>query len=389
MGVLNDNAVFPILLSTDLDATRAFYRDLLGLEILREDPGDRIVFRCGGGTQLAVTAEHRSGTADTQTQMAWRVPDIRAAVAELRARGVRIEEYEAPDPVTRGRRRGHGPLVGRVVHRPERERPRGRPAEGLTGPAGAATRRSNAPEYRSLVRSSAGRIAARCRAGVRLPRGGYARSIRMDRRRAGGRVAALGALMIVTLAACGGTSQSSPSAAAPTAAATAAPGATAAATATPAPSPSPSPSGPTAFTSTAFDQPFAITLPAGWVVGDQAADMSSFFLPMGPDQGPRLGVDIQEVSKVLQDPCDTGSVDIDPRGLGHGSRDVDGHLGAPPRVRAGRGEGQRTRRDHRRGGLRRHAVRQREPRGRPRAATSIPASTSATRSWTSAASVSS
>jgi catechol 2,3-dioxygenase-like lactoylglutathione lyase family enzyme len=35
--------VFPILLSTDLDATRAFYRDVLGLENLREDvvPKDR------------------------------------------------------------------------------------------------------------------------------------------------------------------------------------------------------------------------------------------------------------------------------------------------------------------------------------------------------------
>ena len=32
--------------------------------------------------------------------MAWRVPDIHAAVADLRARGVRIEEYVAPDPVT-------------------------------------------------------------------------------------------------------------------------------------------------------------------------------------------------------------------------------------------------------------------------------------------------
>jgi hypothetical protein len=28
------------------------------------------------------------------------VPDIRAAVEDLRARGVRIEEYTAPDPVT-------------------------------------------------------------------------------------------------------------------------------------------------------------------------------------------------------------------------------------------------------------------------------------------------
>ena len=97
--MLNDHAVFPILLAKDLDAARSFYHDTLGLEILREDPDDRIVFRCGGGTQLAVT-KSTVGTADTQTQLAWRVPDIRAEVADLRARGVRIEEYTAPDPVT-------------------------------------------------------------------------------------------------------------------------------------------------------------------------------------------------------------------------------------------------------------------------------------------------
>ncbi len=97
--MLSEFPVFPILLSKDLDASRAFYRDTLGLEIAREDKDDRIVFRSGGGTQLAVTRS-TTGTLDTQTQMAWRVPDIHAALADLRARGVRIEEYEAPDPVT-------------------------------------------------------------------------------------------------------------------------------------------------------------------------------------------------------------------------------------------------------------------------------------------------
>ncbi len=97
--MLSDVPVFPILLSKDLDATRAFYHGTLGLEIAREDPDDRIVFRCGGGTQLVVTLS-TVGTSDSQTQMAWRVPDIHAAVADLRARGVRIEEYVAPDPVT-------------------------------------------------------------------------------------------------------------------------------------------------------------------------------------------------------------------------------------------------------------------------------------------------
>ena len=97
--MLSESIVFPILLSTDLDASRTFYRDVLGLEIAREDEDDRIVFRAGGGTQLAVT-KSTIGTADAQTQLAWRVPDIHAAVADLRARGVRIEEYVAPEPVT-------------------------------------------------------------------------------------------------------------------------------------------------------------------------------------------------------------------------------------------------------------------------------------------------
>jgi catechol 2,3-dioxygenase-like lactoylglutathione lyase family enzyme len=99
VGVLNDSPVFPILLAKDLDAAKAFYLDRLGLELIREDHDDRIVVRTGGGTQLVIT-KSTVGTRDSQTQMAWRVPDIHAAVAELRARGVTIEEYEAPDPVT-------------------------------------------------------------------------------------------------------------------------------------------------------------------------------------------------------------------------------------------------------------------------------------------------
>src|SRR5690242_12235225 len=97
--MLGEYLVFPILLSKDLDASRRFYHEVVGLEIAREDPDDRIVFRCGGGSQLVVT-KSTVGTNDTQTQLAWRVPDINAALADLRSRGVKIEEYQAPDPVT-------------------------------------------------------------------------------------------------------------------------------------------------------------------------------------------------------------------------------------------------------------------------------------------------
>lgn len=97
--MLGDHLVFPILLSTDLDASRAFYHGTLGLEIIREDEGDRILFRCGSGSQIAVTLS-TVGSKDTQTQLAWRTSDLAAELADLRGRGVTIEEYDAPDPVT-------------------------------------------------------------------------------------------------------------------------------------------------------------------------------------------------------------------------------------------------------------------------------------------------
>ena len=96
--MLGDHLVFPILLSTDLAASREFYHETLGLEILREDK-ERIIFRCGSGSQISVTRS-TIGTSDLQTQLAWLVPDIHAELADLRARGVKIEQYDEPDPVT-------------------------------------------------------------------------------------------------------------------------------------------------------------------------------------------------------------------------------------------------------------------------------------------------
>jgi catechol 2,3-dioxygenase-like lactoylglutathione lyase family enzyme len=96
--MLGDYPVFPILLSTDMAASRAFYHDTLGLDIVDERE-ERIVFRAGGDTRLIISLS-TVGTHDTQTQVAWRVADIRQAIADLRGRGVRIEEYTAPGPVT-------------------------------------------------------------------------------------------------------------------------------------------------------------------------------------------------------------------------------------------------------------------------------------------------
>jgi catechol 2,3-dioxygenase-like lactoylglutathione lyase family enzyme len=92
--MLGDHPIAPVLLAEDLAAAREFYHDKLGLQIVREDE-NAIVFRCGSGTHLDVT-KSTVGTADQQTQAAWQVSDIRAEVAELRARGVKIEDYDTP-----------------------------------------------------------------------------------------------------------------------------------------------------------------------------------------------------------------------------------------------------------------------------------------------------
>jgi catechol 2,3-dioxygenase-like lactoylglutathione lyase family enzyme len=93
-AVLGDHPIHPVLLAKNLAAAREFYHDKVGLEILMEND-DAIVFRCGGGTQLHVT-KSAVGTADEQTQVSWIVSDLRAELAELRSRGVKVEDYDMP-----------------------------------------------------------------------------------------------------------------------------------------------------------------------------------------------------------------------------------------------------------------------------------------------------
>lgn len=93
--MLGDHAIHPVLLAKDLDAAREFYHGKLGLEILSESD-NLLVFRCGNGTQVRVSRS-TTGTADMQTQASWLVDDLRAEIVELRARGVRIEDYDTPD----------------------------------------------------------------------------------------------------------------------------------------------------------------------------------------------------------------------------------------------------------------------------------------------------
>jgi catechol-2,3-dioxygenase len=79
-----------MLLATDLAVARRFYADTLGLPVLLEDE-QFLTFRCGGDSRLVVT-HSSAGTADQATKACWRVGDIASEVAQLRARGVQIQD---------------------------------------------------------------------------------------------------------------------------------------------------------------------------------------------------------------------------------------------------------------------------------------------------------
>jgi len=91
--MLSEYAIDIVLLATDLESTRDFYRDKIGLEILNEN-SSAVTFKCGSN-HLAIT-KSTVGTADEQTQAAWRVKELDAELATLRSRGVKIEDYDLP-----------------------------------------------------------------------------------------------------------------------------------------------------------------------------------------------------------------------------------------------------------------------------------------------------
>ena len=92
--MLADQPIDVMILATDLGVAREFYGDRIGLELLIESD-DFLTFSCGGDSRLVVTRSS-TGTTEPQTKASWRVSDLAAEVAELRSRGVELQEYDEP-----------------------------------------------------------------------------------------------------------------------------------------------------------------------------------------------------------------------------------------------------------------------------------------------------
>jgi predicted enzyme related to lactoylglutathione lyase len=93
---LRVSAALPV---SDLALARSFYVDTLGLTPVVEGE-DVLAFRCADGTDFGVFVS-QGRPSGTHTQVTFFCQSIDAEVADLRARGVQLEEFDMPGPGSR------------------------------------------------------------------------------------------------------------------------------------------------------------------------------------------------------------------------------------------------------------------------------------------------
>ena len=82
--------------AADMDRAIKFYTETLGLELDSSAPEGAIVLRSAEGTGIAMYPTPSAGQA-AHTLAGWNVPDVRAEMAALKAKGVTFEEYDMPE----------------------------------------------------------------------------------------------------------------------------------------------------------------------------------------------------------------------------------------------------------------------------------------------------
>jgi catechol 2,3-dioxygenase-like lactoylglutathione lyase family enzyme len=92
--VLSDCRVSAALPVSDLARARSFYVDTLGLTPFMESE-DVLAFRCADGTDFGVFVS-QGRASGTHTQVTFFCQDAEAEAADLRARGVKLEEFYMP-----------------------------------------------------------------------------------------------------------------------------------------------------------------------------------------------------------------------------------------------------------------------------------------------------
>jgi catechol 2,3-dioxygenase-like lactoylglutathione lyase family enzyme len=90
--ILN-NRISAVLVSTDLDKSRDFYENKLGLPLSTKTIKNHLLFECGDGTTLLIYGRAAGNKAD-HTQVRFWSTDVEADVKALVANGVVFDDFD-------------------------------------------------------------------------------------------------------------------------------------------------------------------------------------------------------------------------------------------------------------------------------------------------------
>src|SRR5258706_14983661 len=92
--MLQASPMFAYLPVKDLARARGFYEKKLGFSPKQETAGG-VVYEFGGKTACFLYPSESAGT-NRASQAFWQVEDVAREVTELKSKGVKFEEYDAP-----------------------------------------------------------------------------------------------------------------------------------------------------------------------------------------------------------------------------------------------------------------------------------------------------
>ena len=91
--MVSNDRISAVLVSADLETSREFYENKVGLKLSPETIKNHLLFDCGQGTTLLIYGRGSGNKAD-HTQVRFWSTDIDKDVAELAGRGVEFDEFD-------------------------------------------------------------------------------------------------------------------------------------------------------------------------------------------------------------------------------------------------------------------------------------------------------
>jgi len=113
--MLGATLVAPTIPVSDLERSKAFYGDTLGLTLLGENPAS-IQFACGDSQ---ISLFRRPGTETVHTLAHFEVTDLAAVIADLEAKGVEFVDITEGPLTTTNHVAKLGPVLGAWFHDPD------------------------------------------------------------------------------------------------------------------------------------------------------------------------------------------------------------------------------------------------------------------------------